>query len=384
MDHTRQRPSFSLWSVGASALGVLAAYHVPVPFAGNPLMREGPTPYRRVAAAPDNVNRWSVYEPVPRVIAEPDANDTLVVAIPGGGWHSGTIHDDWFIGHAFLGRAFASHARGKRIALLAYPPCTVPLRTAVEFYAGLAVFAVTLAYVLSKIAGPLRFWLALAAPCYAAVGALIWWRELATAGPFGVSDAHRVNASAQLRYVQESLDMLVRRYQPRHLVLAGHSAGGHFAAVLGVDMAQAMSTVPRVSVVGISGVYDVESLWDESRSFPGYFVRRWCIEPAFWSPTFSAGIIRRALSPTQQLLARPRDRSDAVGLTQRRHFHLVSARVDNEMLYAQADRFADALRSHAIGVTRHTGVGVGHGLGLIKSEALLELLVGIANDTVPL
>jgi acetyl esterase/lipase len=227
------------------------------------------------------------------------------------------------------------------------------------------------------------WWCALVLPAWLFGSWLLWLREVRTSGSFGqcdictadgASDVSRttrdVDAAHQLAHVQHSIRALVARYAPRHLVVAGHSAGGHLAALVGVMSQHDIPSVPRISVVGISGVYDIARLWRES-VWP---VREWCIRPAFGDTP--AG---HALS-AHDLLSRltTESLSWAVGAPRLR-FHLISARHDNEMLTQQADDFGTALKISGVGVSRHRGVGFGHGVGLIRSQELVDLLAAIAN-----
>jgi len=358
---------FSFASIAASAAGVLAAYDIGLEIVDNPLCKEGSTPWTR--SYEDAT--CAVYEPLDY------RGDELVVFLTGGAWRSGTIGDDWFVGTSFMGRAVASHSTSPcRIALVDYPKCVMPRLTIAKFYAGLAVFALAIARLLSWVFLPLQFWLVLASICYAAVGWLVWVREIKTSGSGKCSicgTAQPVNVDHQLEHIEHTIKALVDKYKPRRLVISGHSAGGHLAATLGVGARTLFPSVERIFVIGISGVYNVAGLWHQAASSPiGWFVTQWCLTPCFFCPvgTESNAAVRERLSPIKIL--------ENAALEPADRFHLVSARYDNEMLYEQAEQFAAALGRRGVTSIRHRNVGLGHGLGLAKSAQLIDLLLAIA------
>jgi len=387
---------------------VLAACDIELPGASNPLCSEGPTPWRQLPTPPHYA---AVYEPIPRIISTGESEQTLVVFNFGGGWKSGTNGDDWFVGTAFLGRALASHHSSPcRVALLDYPKCALRPGTAAMFYTGLAAFALALAWLLSMMAGPLKMWLVLAALGYAVVCYLIWVREIKTSGRWGHTcpmcistrgdvlplfeqttmegnaGIKLVTADHQLEHVVAQTRALIDKYKPKHLVISGHSAGGQLAAQMGMMAPRLFPTVERVSVVGISGVYNVNKLWRHAdQSWLGWFVTAWCVEPAFYSETGreTNEQVRVRLSPTSTLLAQSDQQVRMDASRQIRQFHLVSARHDNEMLLEQGDELHMALSDRGIDSHRHYGVGLGHGLGLAKSAKLVDLIAAVAARKTP-
>lgn len=358
---------FSFASIAASAAGVLAAYDIGLEMADNPLCKEGSSPWTRS----HEDAACAVYEPINY------HGDELIAFMPGGAWRSGTIGNDWFVGTGFLGRAVASHSTLPcRIALVDYPKCVMPRSTIAKFYAGLAVFALVLARLLSWVFLPLQFWLALATICYAAVGWLVWVREIKTSGSGKCSicgTTQPVNVDHQLEHIEHTIKALVEKYKPRRLVLSGHSAGGHLVAMIGAGARTLFPDLERILVVGISGVYDIAGLWRQAASSPiGWFVTQWCLAPCFFCPNGieSDAAVRERLSPVTIL------RNAALMPADR--FHLVSARYDNEMLYEQAEQFVKELVKRGVTVIRHRNVGLGHGLGqycIKKLTSMMKLLI---------
>ena len=367
--------SFSLTSLLASISGVFAAYHIPIPWMGNPLASEGPGPYRVEFHA-----SHSLYEP----LNQPRTGGTLILFWHGGGWTTGTSGNEFYVGCASMGRAIATYlGGGQRVALINYPKAKLETSSIVILFTALAAFAFSLAWILSFIIFAPRFWYSLALLCYCFFGWLLWVRQVATSGTVPVTAAEQLDISIQ------TARELVERYNPDHLVISGHSAGGHFAALIGLRTKTLFpsrvnsdnhrrSPPHKISVVGISGVYDVAALWNQSQWPMNWFLNKFCLEPAFPPVSSSSdGPLWRmiGLSPIHH----PLDQAVALGLDERCEFTLVSARYDNELLLKQAQEFAQKLREHS-GKVRHVcDVGVGHGLGLLQSQALLDLLMRIAK-----
>jgi len=320
-------------SILASLGSVFLAYGVPLiefvrvaPYTEWRVKRDTPTPF------------CDLYQP-------DEPTNTLFVFIHGGGWHSGTKDDTHWVGHAFVGRVMAS--RGVTTAVLTYPCARISLGGRAVFFAALAVVAVALAFVLSWILFPLRFWLSLALVCYIGVGAQVYLREFATNGD------HACTAQDQYNAVADTLVRLRILYPTHRIVLSGHSAGGHLAMLYATDASHA---VDIDTVIGISGVYDMV---DVAHIAPplGWFVHAYCIRPAF------RGLSLETFSPIR-----------AIDKTHARRVVLVNAAYDNPTLISQADAFHDTLHPR---VEKHRvkDIGCGHGYGLLWSAQLWDAVM---------
>jgi acetyl esterase/lipase len=355
---------------------------IEVPLLGNRLCRMGSTAFRKAPSSP----HYGVYEPLPRLLETP--KQPLVVFVHGGGWHCGSISEQWLGGYAFMGRMLASHSSGAcRTAVLEYPKCAVPVRAKLVIFCVLLAPLIGLFFVLPRL-----LWLLVAVPTWVFGYTLVWAQEVRTSGtddpcrmcagrPRWYATADRTPASHQLAHLIDSTHELIARYRPSHLVLVGHSAGGHLAAMMGVLAPRMFGDVPRISVVGLSGVYNIAGLWAQSWRVPllGWTVRETCLRPAFGPEDTPTDTISPhcAISEQDELCL-----LEDMGV-HTRHFHLVTARRDNPMLIAQADAFCSTLSRRGVDATRHPDVGMGHGQGLIRSAETIDLLVNIAHQSPP-
>lgn len=131
---------------------------------------------------------------------------------------------------------------------------------------------------------------------------------------------------------------------PGRIFLCGHSAGAHLVALAALDerylKAEGLPPEAVAGVIGISGPYDVEYMWEEG----GWFARRYFVEPAFgdepatWA-TASAPNYARADAPP---------------------FLLIYAEHDHAGLAAQAYRLAGALAARGVQTPVHEVAGRNH------------------------
>jgi acetyl esterase/lipase len=119
---------------------------------------------------------------------------------------------------------------------------------------------------------------------------------------------------------------------PRRIFLCGHSAGAHLVALVALDEkyleAEGLPPDAVAGVIGISGPYDVEYMWEEG----GWFARRYFVEPAFGD---EPATLAAASAPNYA-------RADAPP------FLLIYAEHDHAGLAAQAYRLAAALAARGV------------------------------------
>lgn len=293
-----------------------------------------------------------MYEPIK------SESNVIVVFIHGGGWHSGTNGDEFWVGSAFIGEELAK--RGVRTALLTYPRSAIPMPARFAIFGVLIAVTVALAALLSFVCLTFGGWLAIGVPVCAFFSWLIYVREISTSGDYEASIADQFSS------IVHSLGELNLMDPEARLVVAGHSAGGHLALLTATKLPH-WSELNIACVISISGVADVGRLYTEVGWFLQPFVRYYCLEPTF------KGHDPAEWSPHQLLLRQEQG-------TRLPLMILVNARADNPELVEQADRLFMLLanRNTKPEPLRIPNVGFGHGLGLIRSESLMELLTSTA------
>lgn len=131
---------------------------------------------------------------------------------------------------------------------------------------------------------------------------------------------------------------------PQRIFLCGHSAGAHLVALVALDgkylEAEGLPPDAVAGVIGISGPYDVEYMWEEG----GWFARRYFVEPAFgdepatWAEASAPNYARADAPP----------------------FLLIYAEHDHAGLAAQAYRLAAALAARGVQTPVHEVAGRNH------------------------
>jgi acetyl esterase/lipase len=131
---------------------------------------------------------------------------------------------------------------------------------------------------------------------------------------------------------------------PGRIFLCGHSAGAHLVALVALDerylKAAGLPPDAVAGVIGISGPYDVEYMWEEG----GWFARRYFVEPAFgdgpatWAEASAPNYARADAPP----------------------FLLIYAEHDHAGLTAQAYRLAAALAARGVQTPVHEVAGRNH------------------------
>jgi len=285
---------------------------------------------------------------------------TVLVFIHGGGWSAGGLrtHFPYVFGYEWLGRAMAS--RGIHTALISYPLVVHPPHIEYGVYAALALFAAALARILAWVLLPLWFWAALAVPCYALSALLIKQRVFSGA----VERGDGATFEQQRQIVAAQYAMVARFFPTHELVVVGHSAGGHHAAVLGLAPGAAK---PPLAVIGLSGVYDLPDV--AAKSWPA----RLLLLPRAFDMT------RLEEHSPLHMLSRMKSAPSTM------RWFLVSPVGDAPVLVAQADALHAALSARLGGdvVRRVRGVGVGHGIGMVASEDVWALVEAECRRYVP-
>jgi acetyl esterase/lipase len=128
------------------------------------------------------------------------------------------------------------------------------------------------------------------------------------------------------------------------IFLCGHSAGAQLVALVAFDerylKAEGLPPDAVAGVIGISGPYDVEYMWEEG----GWFARRYFVEPAFGDDATTRA---EASAPNYA-------RADAPP------FLLIYAEHDHAGLAAQAYRLAAALAARGVRTPVHEVAGRNH------------------------
>ncbi|MEE8641083.1 MAG: alpha/beta hydrolase [bacterium] len=131
---------------------------------------------------------------------------------------------------------------------------------------------------------------------------------------------------------------------PGRIFLCGHSAGAHLVALVALDEkyleGEGLPPDAVAGVIGISGPYDVEYMWEEG----GWFARRYFVEPAFGD---EPATLAEASAPNYA-------RADAPPLL------LIYAEHDHAGLAAQAYRSAGALAARGVQTPVHEVAGRNH------------------------
>lgn len=309
-------------------------------------LRRGPVPLERVVTeCGPNVREY-----VPRGRAE---TQPILVFVHGGGWHAGTIDEAvwWWqnVSYAPLGELLAS--RGAHVALVGYPLCYTSPRYRYGFYVALALFAVFMAWLLARLT-PLAFvhWAVLAVIGWIFVSLLVRSRMMPA------SQTRGTDVTRQYHVVEQAVVDLMNHYPRATIVLVGHSAGAHLAAL--VARSPRAGVAKRIThFFGLAGVYRPERLLERfhpvlrplvSGFFPQEFV------------TGSADELQ-SLSP-HALLER-----DGVLASQR--WTIITSQGEPPMLIEQADDLFTLIRNASPpSAVRLADVGLGHGRGLVYAE----------------
>lgn len=287
-------------------------------------------------------------------VYDPDAADPaspVLVFIHGGGWISGSIRSGSFsLSYEFVGRGMAS--RGVRTALVGYPLGKVPVAIELGVYVILPCLCAQLAKAFLLPLLPLWVCFAAVVVCSCLAFAILKQRV------FSASRDFRPGARfpEQLAAVREAVAALRQLYPSAKLVVAGHSAGGHMAALVGLSDCR-----PDV-VIGLSGVYDLDAV---ARMSP--------VAAILMSYVFDVNALEQ-YSPISVLTApgaADRTRTDT-------KWCIVSPALDSRELLREADDFTAELALRFRHVHRVVGIGLGHGSGMVMANAtwaLVEFIV---------
>lgn len=309
-------------------------------------VRRGSVPLERVVTeCGPNVREY-----VPRGRAE---TQPILVFVHGGGWHAGTIDEDvwWWQNVSYAPLADVLVSRGAHVAMVGYPLCCTSPRYRYGFYAALASFAVALAWVLARVS-PLAFahWLVLGAVGWLFVSLLVRSRLMPA------TQARGTDVTRQYHVVEQAVVDLMNQYPRASIVLVGHSAGAHLAAL--VARSPRTGVAKRIThFFGLAGVYRPERLMERFHPLlrplvSGFFPREF---------VYGSADELQPLSP-HALVER-----DGVLASQR--WTIITSQGEPPMLLEQADDFAALIRNASPqSVVRLADVGLGHGRGLVYAE----------------
>jgi len=311
-------------------------------------LKQGPYKYERKR---HDLKYLDVFE------AQPDARQSVLIFIHGGGWCSGTIESNWgmMFDYQFVGHAMAS--RGITTALISYPLGRVPFYIELPVYIAIAMCAVILAYFLAVFVFSVGLWLFVALCCYVLTLFLLKQR-LFCAWPF---DNTNGTFEKQIETIKKMVEYLRVLYPTAKFTVVGHSAGGHLAALLGI-----VSYVHISQIIGLSGVYNINDMWNTNVIARELLLRHLC----------SKQNISR-FCPVSLLASREINTTTS----SKRSFPewvIVSSALDSPTLEDQADGFYNSLQKNYSRVNRLNGIGNSHGCGLILAEAcwsVIEMLI---------
>lgn len=164
---------------------------------------------------------------------------------------------------------------------------------------------------------------------------------------YRLAPKHKFPAQAEdvaraVRWVYENIDAYGG--DAGRIFLCGHSAGGHLVALAGLDEkcleAEGVPAAAVAGVVGISGPYDVEYMWEEG----GWFARRYFVKPTFGD---ARGARAEASAPKYARAGAP-------------PFLLIYAEHDYAGLAAQAHRLSSALAARGVNAPVREAAGRNH------------------------
>lgn len=331
-------------------------------------LRPGPAPYtvERVERVDDR------YLHVYRTAAPAPATKAVVVFIHGGGWTAGGLETrfPFQFGYEFVGRVLAS--RGVDTALISYPLVSLPATVELGVYGALAALAWLVALLLSCVWLSMGFWLTLALLCYPVAVALLRQRTFGASYLIG-GTASGTKFADQRATVREMYKAVCARFPGRPIVLVGHSAGAHHAALLTLDgvlaaQADGATRLPD-AVVLLSGPYNLAGTRDaaERGDLGAWIADRLLLRHVFNGAEMTSASPAHLVATCHQAAAARPDMA----------WHVATALGDAPLLEAQADAFAVSLAAAFHKVHRLRGIGVGHGIGMVASEvawALVELV----------
>ena len=291
-------------------------------------------------------------------------SNTLVVFIHGGGWHAGAIDPGrGTVSYDTVGRALSS--RGYSVALVSYPKCQSSTTVAACVYA-LITLASILACVLLCTLGVHRvLCCAVCAILCAVACSMVRARVLG-----GSHSTPGTSARLQIDAVGEALDALAEKFPGMPMLLVGHSAGGHLACMHVFEAAQRGDAARTARICGIvcaSGVFDVSGMYNAA-PWPLSFALR----EIFVRAPFPCRDDETRLSPHASVRA-------CTGHTRHIKWHIASAFLDMPSLVGQADAFHARLLAHGHASTRTYNIGFGHGLGMVYSFGLWEIVEEFIN-----
>lgn len=303
----------------------------------------------------------------------------VVVFLHGGGWTSCGL-DTYFplmFGYEFVGRALAS--RGIDTALISYPLVALPLHIELCTYAAVGVFALVLALVLSCVWLPLWFWVLLAVPCYIGSVLLLKQRTFA-ASSLPASNTGRF--SDQKEKVRAMYRLVCTAFPGRRIVLVGHSAGAHHAALMTLDGRVLLEKDPAATidcrarvpdaVVLLSGPYDIIGM--HKAAVQGNFFASLC------DKLLLSNIFREVDMPAASPTYLAQHCSNNVPTKHTLSWYVVTAFGDAPILEKQADEFYTALVRIGRNTSRVRGLGIGHGIGMVASEAVWAFVELVARS----
>ncbi len=283
----------------------------------------------------------------------------LVVFVHGGAWCGGTHREHRVYGHAFLGRALAQGPDAVMAAIVTHPLGCIPNEWP---YYGIGLVATMAALVtilfLEKLPSEKSRMIALSAVFFLYFPLML----------FMESQECKQEPVSNLQQI-ESVEGSIRQLNAHDIVLAGHSSGGQIAAMITLR-----GNVPNIrAMIGVAGVYDLvglhESHWPLNLIFDYMYL----------APVFDLRDLAQ-LSPQQALATVNCGDEASVCTAVRTKWWVVSGHYDHDILIRQADRFYEALYQSGTTVARVRDIGLGHGMGLIRTREFVNLVKSIATS----